>query len=160
MSLRILLLSTVALAAALAAYLFLADPRPETSVEVNREVVREAPAEAPTEVTLASASNENVDRGRRDAVEAELASASVIDHPWAALLSGVTGRIVEEDGTPVVAIRVELLEGDISALLEPQFTAMGHTDLSAGGPSISAPAPFTSLPLIVTPRAPASTTAE
>lgn len=132
MSLRILLLSTVALAAALAAYLFLADPRPETSVEVNREVVREAPAEAPTEVTLASASNENVDRGRRDAVEAELASASVIDHPWAALLSGVTGRIVEEDGTPVVAIRVELLEGDISALLEPQFTAMGHTDLSAG----------------------------
>ena len=93
MSLRILLLSTVALAAALAAYLFLADPRPETSVEVNREVVREAPAEAPTEVTLASASNENVDRGRRDAVEAELASASVIDHPWAALLSGVTGRI-------------------------------------------------------------------
>ena len=132
MSLRILLLSTVALAAALAAYVFLANPRPETSVEVNREVVREAPAEAPTEVTLASASNENVDRGRRDAVEAELASASVIDHPWAALLSGVTGRIVEEDGTPVVAIRVELLEGDISALLEPQFTAMGHTDLSAG----------------------------
>ncbi len=132
MSLRNLLLATVALASAVAAYLFLAGPPPETTVEVNRNIVREAPAEVAAEVTLANTSEGGAVLGRRDAAEAVLAAATTIDHPWGELLAGVTGRIVEEDGSPVVAIRVELLEGDLGALLEPQFTAMGHADLSAG----------------------------
>lgn len=132
MSLRNLLLVSIALAAALGAYLLLGGSPTEMSVEVRRDVEREAPTEADAEVELAVTAQGPAELGRRDAVEASAADASMIDHPWAEHLAGVTGRIVEEDGTPVVAIRVELLEGDLGALLEPEFTAMGHTDLSAG----------------------------
>jgi hypothetical protein len=132
MSLRNLLLVSIALAAALGAYLFLGGSPVETSVEVRRDVERVAATEADAEVELAITAQGPAELGRRDAVEASAADASMIDHPWAEHLAGVTGRIIEEDGTPVVAIRVELLEGDLGALLEPEFTAMGHADLSAG----------------------------
>ena len=132
MSLRNLLLVSIALAAALGAYLLLGGSPTEMSVEVRRDVEREAPTESDAEVELAVTAQGPAELGRRDAVEASAADASMIDHPWAEHLAGVTGRIVEEDGTPVVAIRVGLLEGDLGALLEPEFTAMGHTDLSAG----------------------------
>ena len=131
MSLRNLLLVSIALAAALGAYLFLGGSPVETSVEVRRDVERVAATEADAEVELAITAGP-AELGRRDAVEASAADTSMIDHPWAEHLAGVTGRIIEEDGTPVVAIRVELLEGDLGALLEPEFTAMGYADLSAG----------------------------
>ena len=132
MSLRNLLLLSIALASALGAYLLLSGAPPEESVEVSREVEREVPSAPDAEVELAGAGVAVTDSGRRDAVEATAADAMMIDHPWAEHLAGVTGRIVEEDGSPVVAIKVELLEGDLGALLEPEFTAMGHEDLSAG----------------------------
>jgi len=104
MSLRNLLLVSIAVASALGAYLLLGDSPPEMSVEVSREVKQDAPAAAASDVELARTTQSSADLGRRDAVEASAADASMIDHPWAEHLAGVTGRIVEEDGTPVVAI--------------------------------------------------------
>jgi len=132
MSLRNLLLASVALVAALAAYLLLNDPPPAPSMDVEREVVRAVDPVEDAEVELVEAEGAGAAAERRDAMEAAVVEGDELDHPWAALLAGVTGRIVEEDGTPVVAIRVELLEGDLGILLDPEFTAMGHEGLTAG----------------------------
>lgn len=43
------------------------------------------------------------------------------DHPWFGQLAGVTGRLVEEDGTPVTEMRVELIEVDMTALMKESF---------------------------------------
>lgn len=50
-------------------------------------------------------------------------------HPWAGQLAGVMGRIVEEDGTPVADLRVELLQVDTTLLLAPEATALGNPSL-------------------------------
>ena len=55
--------------------------------------------------------------GDRANVDDALVGDGALDdgaHP-AGKLAGVTGRIVEEDGTLVVAMRVELLEVDLRA---------------------------------------------
>ena len=64
----------------------------------------------------------------RSTLDAEPAASD--PHPWAGLLAGVTGRVVEEDGTPVVGMRVELLEGDIQILLDAAYTPLGRPGLS------------------------------
>lgn len=68
-------------------------------------------------------------RANREVAEASgLGAPSVVreeDHPWAGKLAGITGRIVEEDGTPVENMRVELLEIDVSSILKAEHSAMG-----------------------------------
>lgn len=83
------------------------------------------------DVRLADAAGDSGE-GRRveETVDGSELDFGATPHPWADMLSGVTGRVVEDDGTPVVAIRVELLEGDISVLFESDFTAMGREDLA------------------------------
>ena len=63
----------------------------------------------------------------RAAVERATVEAVSIDddsHPWAGKLAGVIGRLVEEDGTPVTDMRVELLEGDFSSLMKVEHAAL------------------------------------
>ena len=132
MSLRNLLLLSLAALGALAAFLLLDDASPTTVVDVEREVVRAAPEAEDRSADLADASADGLAVGRVDVLPETEGEATGVDHPWADLLAGVTGRIVEEDGSPVVAIRVELLEGDLGVLLDPEFTAMGHEGLTAG----------------------------
>lgn len=54
------------------------------------------------------------------------------DHPWAGMLAGLTGRLVEKDGTAVVAMRVELIEADASLLFGAEHSALGTTELEIG----------------------------
>lgn len=51
------------------------------------------------------------------------------EHPWAGMLAGLKGRVVEEDGTPIVGMPVELLEFELASLLDVEFGAMGHEDI-------------------------------
>lgn len=63
----------------------------------------------------------------RAAVGAAVAPVATLDegaHPWAGKLAGVVGRLVEEDGTPVTEMRVELLEGDFSSLMKIEHSAL------------------------------------
>ncbi len=55
--------------------------------------------------------------------------ASLEDHPWAAQLAGVVGRLVEVDGTPVSGMSIELLEVDVSTMLDPKHTALVREDV-------------------------------
>lgn len=87
--------------------------------------VEEAPA-AEEEVQLAGVGS-GLASAARAAVEAVAAPATSVDegsHPWAGKLAGVVGRLVEEDGTPVTEMRVELLEGDISSLMKIEHSAL------------------------------------
>lgn len=66
------------------------------------------------------------------AVEA-LAVASVEEeHPWAGMLAGLTGRLVEADGTPVSAMRIELVEADSSLLFGAEHGALGVDEFEIG----------------------------
>ncbi len=66
------------------------------------------------------------------AVEALVVEADEEDHPWAGMLAGLTGRLVEPDGTPVVAMRVELIEADASLLFSAEHGALGADELEIG----------------------------
>ncbi len=82
---------------------------PEPSAELAAAAERPA-AEAPT-------------ARRAAAAEAPTAPAA---HPWAERLAGVTGRIVEVDGTPIAGLRVELLQLEVSLALEAASTPLGN----------------------------------
>ncbi len=66
------------------------------------------------------------------AVEAVAAQAVEDEHPWAGMLAGLTGRLVEKDGSPVVAMRVELIEADASLLFSAEHAALGTKELEIG----------------------------
>ena len=66
------------------------------------------------------------------AVAAVAVEAVEEDHPWAGMLAGLTGRLVEPDGTPVVAMRIELIEADTSVLFAPEHGALGVGELEIG----------------------------
>jgi protocatechuate 3,4-dioxygenase beta subunit len=66
---------------------------------------------------------------RREAAGAAPAPAARIAHPWAGRLAGVSGRVVEVDGTPVPRLRVELLQADATLLFNVESTALGVPSL-------------------------------
>ncbi|MEM6671388.1 MAG: carboxypeptidase-like regulatory domain-containing protein [Planctomycetota bacterium] len=122
----------VACLAGLAAFFLRSRPTPlDASLDRADTVERPAPAESAAdlaEVTRTSDPSRAEGVVSRVSTPTDVATASGA-HPWTEMLAGVTGRIVEEDGTPVPGLRVELLEGDASLVLERDFTPFGREDL-------------------------------
>ncbi|MEM6570338.1 MAG: carboxypeptidase-like regulatory domain-containing protein [Planctomycetota bacterium] len=79
----------------------------------------------------------------RESLEAVAEAAEPGLHPWDEMLAGVTGRVLEEDGTPVVGIPVELLEGDANLLLAPDETPLGRPGLDVAATTTDAEGRFT-----------------
>ncbi|QDV05742.1 Dioxygenase [Planctomycetes bacterium Poly30] len=73
------------------------------------------------------------DSGREAVAVAPIAVDSIEEeHPWAGMLAGLTGRLVEKDGTPVPSMRVELIEADASVLFGSEHAALGTPELEIG----------------------------
>jgi hypothetical protein len=66
---------------------------------------------------------------QRRTIEGVPAADVPAQHPWHGLLAGVTGRIVEADGQPIVGLSVDLLEVDMSVVLAAERTALGNPSL-------------------------------
>lgn len=119
----------VAVAAIAAAGFFLLSRGPSTPLDgdLGRAETQETPEEpaAPADLVGVGGGDGSDERAAVDASMVGDASLEEGGHPWAGKLAGVTGRIVEEDGTPVVAMRVELLEVDLSSIMKVEHSAMG-----------------------------------
>jgi len=89
------------------------------------------PASAP-ELAAAAPRLDGVERSaaaeRAPAVEATGAAA----HPWSGDLAGITGRLVEVDGTPVANLGVTFLQFDASFLVAGDLTRLGEALPSLG----------------------------
>ena len=121
-----LILAAVVLAAA-GFFVLGGGPSTPPGQELGRAEAQEAPEQPAAPVDLVGVGDGDGD-GDRAAVDDALVGDGALDdgsHPWAGKLAGVTGRIVEEDGTPVVAMRVELLEVDLSSIMKVEHSAMG-----------------------------------
>lgn len=110
-------------------FFFLFGRGPQTPIDAggSREPIAEEPTRDDTSADLVGVQGSNDDLDRA-AVDASLLADEVPvegAHPWAGQLAGVTGRIVEEDGAPVVGMRVELLEIDLSNIMKVEHSAMG-----------------------------------
>lgn len=66
---------------------------------------------------------------QRRIVEGAPAPAEEAQHPWHGQLAGVTGRLVEADGQPIVGLGVDLLQIDASLVLAAERTALGSPSL-------------------------------
>ena len=91
-------------------------PAPAAGADRGASVEREA--DVPEDVELARADSPDEERSAAPlTVLAAPAPASneptsLADHPWAGSFAGLTGRLVEADGTPVEGLEVELYEFD------------------------------------------------
>ncbi|MEM9378654.1 MAG: carboxypeptidase-like regulatory domain-containing protein [Planctomycetota bacterium] len=144
----IVVLIAVACVAALAA-VFLNSGGRQADATVERDVSREVVVQRPSEeAELAEAGPDLADgmapvAVSRASIEAEPEAASEGLHPWDEMLAGVTGRVLEADGTPVVGMPVELLEGDANLLLSADETPMGRPGLDVDASTTDAEGRFT-----------------
>ena len=121
----------VAVAAVAALAFFLLQSGGDRSLDVDQEgrdgATQNEVTRTPSDLARVDRTNE-VNSDRAAAGASDLGATSLAaqgDHPWAGKLAGITGRIVEEDGTPVENMRVELLEIDVSSILKAEHSAMG-----------------------------------
>jgi len=116
--------------AGLAAFLWFALDRPATSTEpltaAPGPIAPTAPAPEPSaDLARATAAPAAESASVRRAALPD-APAAPAAHPWAERLAGVTGRIVEVDGTPIAGLRVELLQLEVALALEAASTPLGN----------------------------------
>lgn len=133
---RHILIAVGAVVLAAVSWFVLSGPK---SAESPRQIIQSLGPEAETE---AGSGDDLVDVSGEVSVEAPTREAAVVetlaveaveeDHPWAGMLAGLTGRLVEPDGTPVVAMRVELIEADSSLLFGAEHGALGTPELEIG----------------------------
>ena len=96
---------------------------PAPAAGADRGVSVEREADVPEDVELARADAPEEERSAAPlTVPAAPAPASneptsLADHPWAGSFAGLTGRLVEADGTPVQGLEVELYEFDVETVL-------------------------------------------
>lgn len=120
----------LAAAAVVAAVLFVVlggGPDGPPGGDVGRTGQRDLPAPEPGSADLVGVGGAGADAARA-AVDTSAVAAETLgegDHPWAGMLAGITGRLVEETGEPVVGMRVELLEVDINNILKVEHSALG-----------------------------------
>ncbi|MEL6712563.1 MAG: hypothetical protein AAFP86_02245 [Planctomycetota bacterium] len=131
MTQRLLLVAfAVALLAVGGFFLLQSDPAPPVQpIDASRA---QAEPETPTRDVAAL---EGVQASGRSEAVREIAAAPKApaapsgrldpDHPWYGDLAGVTGRLVEEDGTPVPGLGVELIEADVSSLFKAVDSPLG-----------------------------------
>ena len=85
-----------------------------------------SPAQDSAELERASEDADAAGAGSdRVAVASEDMAAAGEEDPWDGELAGVTGRVVEEDGTPVEDILVTLMEADADFLLASDWAQQG-----------------------------------
>ncbi|MEM9799926.1 MAG: carboxypeptidase-like regulatory domain-containing protein [Planctomycetota bacterium] len=132
MKARSILLAIAVVAIGAVAWLALRSPsRPAVNDVVSIEVPRTDEPEPERNDELAGVTDAAGAGGRiarpmeiEEVADTFLAS----DHPWAGQLAGVKGRLVEEDGTPVPDMRVELIEADLSVLFSSEHSALGREE--------------------------------
>jgi len=127
---KLFALAAVVVAAAVAAFFLLdsggGDEVPPTDVG-RRDQGREAVTPEADELAGVSAAERAAARTVAEAPVGPKLGAGAIgeDHPWAGELAGITGRLVEEDGTPVAGLPVELMEVDITSILKTEHSPLG-----------------------------------
>ena len=127
---KLFALAAALIAAAVAAFFLLdsggGDEAPPTDVG-RRDQGREAEEPDRDELAGVSAAEREAARTVAEApVGPRLGSGAIgDDHPWAGQLAGVTGRLVEEDGSPVAGLPVELMEVDVTSLLKTEHSPLG-----------------------------------
>ena len=136
MQLRHLFLTAGSLALAAVAWFLLQGTGPAgPQAEIIQSLEPESNSASAAEDDLVDIEGREVEAAptREIASVATLAAESVeADHPWAGMLAGLTGRLVEADGTAVVGMRIELIEADSSLLFGAEHGALGATELEIG----------------------------
>ena len=91
-------------------------PAPAAGADRGAAVRREA--DAPENVELARTDTTAEERSAAPVAGSATSNAPtpLTDHPWAGSFAGLTGRLVEADGTPVEGLEVELYEFDVETV--------------------------------------------
>ena len=135
MQTRHILLAAGAVALAAVAWFVLGSNPAAPTDSIIQSLEPDAESMAPSGDNLVEISSEAApEAAAREVAKVEALAVEAVDddHPWAGMLAGLTGRLVEPDGTPVVAMRVELIEADSSLLFGAEHGALGVGELEIG----------------------------
>jgi protocatechuate 3,4-dioxygenase beta subunit len=148
---RYLLLAVLAVAAIVVGWLFLSDP---TAPEGAAVELGPAAVAAPDDTVKGELDGvQSLADGERQAV-APSAAAGVApaapltaevkgEHPFSGQFAGVTGRVVEADGTPAPGLRVELLQVSVDTFLGDVHVAQPLVSIGVGEATTDAEGRFT-----------------